>query len=199
MNFADYDGLKSAIADELNRTDLSSAISGFISLCEAQTEREIRTKEMIASIPFVIDAAYKNLPDDFLEVRSFWLNTNPKKQIEYQTIEHLLNEKEPLNAYTIVGNQFLFSPAPSEAANATLVYYKQIPKLSNANQTNWVLSKHPDLYFYGSLVHSAPYLKEDVRIQVWAGMYANAIQRIIASDDRSSTASNNLKSNARVF
>jgi len=48
------------------------------------------------------------------------------------------------------------------------------------------LSKHPDAYLYGSLVHSAPYLKDDDRIGIWAGLFDAIIQDILLEDQRSS-------------
>jgi hypothetical protein len=36
------------------------------------------------------------------------------------------------------------------------------------NDPNWLLTLAPDLYLYGALLESAPYIKEDGRIQTWA-------------------------------
>ena len=33
--------------------------------------------------------------------------------------------------------------------------------------SNWLLALAPDLYLYGALLESAPYIKEDGRIQTW--------------------------------
>lgn len=46
------------------------------------------------------------------------------------------------------------------------------------NQVNYVLTNHPDLYFYGSLLHSAPYLDDDQRLGTWASFYQNAVESI---------------------
>ena len=39
--------------------------------------------------------------------------------------------------------------------------------LTDLAPTNWLLTKHPDVYLYGALLESAPYTKEDERINVW--------------------------------
>ncbi len=44
--------------------------------------------------------------------------------------------------------------------------------------TNYVLDNHPDVYFYGSLLHSAPYLDDDQRIATWERYYYAAVERI---------------------
>ena len=48
---------------------------------------------------------------------------------------------------------------------------------------NWLIERHPDVYFYASLLHSAPYLDDDQRIPVWAGIYGQ-IRDSINSDAR---------------
>jgi len=48
-----------------------------------------------------------------------------------------------------------------------MIYRKNIPALSVTNTTNWLLALAPDLYLYGALLESAPYIKEDARIQTW--------------------------------
>jgi hypothetical protein len=47
-----------------------------------------------------------------------------------------------------------------------MVYRQNIPALAS-NTTNWLLALAPDLYLYGALLESAPYIKEDGRIQTW--------------------------------
>jgi hypothetical protein len=47
-----------------------------------------------------------------------------------------------------------------------MVYRQNIPPLAS-NSPNWLLALAPDLYLYGALLESAPYIKEDDRIQTW--------------------------------
>ena len=41
--------------------------------------------------------------------------------------------------------------------------------------TNWLLVRHPDIYFYGALLHSAPYFDDDQRIATWERFYGAAV------------------------
>jgi len=206
MNFTTYAELQSAIADELNRTDLTNAITGFIRLAESQTERQIRVREMIESdTAFVINSELEALPSGFLETRALYLNVVPVVPLTFRTLESMQQFKQENQGvgmpseYTIIGSNFQFLQAPDTAYTATLIYYEEIPKLSVSNTTNWLLTKHPDIYFYGALLNSAPYLKEDARIQIWASMYQNAVDSLKVADQRSQTASSGLKSQARTF
>jgi hypothetical protein len=205
MNFTDYASLQTAIGDELNRTDLTTAIPGFISLMESQTERQLSVREMLASVQFTVDSEFEDLPDSFLETRSFYLNTTPITPLLFRTIESLEMFKRANSGvgkptdYTVLGEQFMFVKTPDTSYTATLVYYQNIPRLTDVVTTNWLLTKHPDIYFYGSLLNSAPYLKEDARIQVWAQLYQNAVEALKVADERSQTAASGLKSQARMF
>jgi len=58
-----------------------------------------------------------------------------------------------------------------------LLYYQKVPSLSS-NSDNWLLLEAPDVYLYGALLHSAPYLAEDQRVAVWAQMYSAAVARL---------------------
>ena len=205
MNFATYSDLVASISDMLNRTDLDSAIPGFIKLMESDANKRLRTRQQMVSTSFTIDSEFENRPAGLQEVRSFYLNTVPVKKLNVYTVDELVNEKARIVAtgkpqgFTTVGDQFQFVPSPDVSYQATLVYYETIPALSDAATSNWLLAAHPDIYFYGSLIHSAPYLKDDARIQVWMGLYEAAMSNLMIADDRAKTASNGLKSTSRVF
>ena len=114
MALTTYTELKSSLADWLNRTDLTSVIADFISLAEAQMERQLRTRQMIvrATASFAAAAEYGTVPDDFMEVKSIKLDTNPVTSLTFQTIEAMdqlsnttyLSSGKPLY-FTVVGNQ----------------------------------------------------------------------------------------------
>jgi len=64
----------------------------------------------------------------------------------------------------------------SEATDVEMLYIAQIEALSAGNTSNWLLSSHPGAYFYQALLHAAPYLQDDPRVSVWAGLAQNAVQ-----------------------
>jgi hypothetical protein len=200
-----YDSLKTVIADTLNRTDLEAAIPTFIALCETQTERQLRVRQMLASTSITIDGELEPLPADFLETRSIVLNTNPVRLLNFRTIDSMAQFKAAFSAvgrpteFTVIGNDFQFLPVPDSAYTATLTYYQSIPRLSAMSQSNWLLAKAPDIYLYGALINSAPYLKEDGRISTWATYYQGAVDALSVEDDRAQTATSGLKAKARQF
>ncbi len=119
MALSTYTELKSSLADWLNRSDLTSVIPDFISLAEAQIERQLRTRQMIvrATASFAAAAEYGTVPDDFLEAKAIKLNTNPVTNLTFQTIDAMdslsnttyLSSGKPLY-FSVVGNQGTWYP-----------------------------------------------------------------------------------------
>ena len=208
MALTTYTELKASLADWLNRTDLTSAIADFISLAEAQMERQLRTRQMIvrATASFAAAAEYGTVPDDFLETKSIKLDTNPVTSLSFQTIEAMdqlsnttyLSSGKPLY-FTVVGNQFRLLPIPDGAYTAELVYYAKLTKLSSTVATNFLLTQAPDVYLYGSLLQAAPYLQDDARISVWSSLYLAGLEQLQVADDRGSTSGGALLARARTF
>ena len=208
MALTTYTELKASLADWLNRTDLTSAIADFISLAEAQMERQLRTRQMIvrATASFAAAAEYGTVPDDFLETKSIKLDTNPVTSLSFQTIEAMdqlsnttyLSSGKPLY-FTVVGNQFRLLPIPDGEYTAELVYYAKLTKLSSTVATNFLLTQAPDVYLYGSLLQAAPYLQDDARISVWSSLYAAGLEQLQVADDRGSTSGGALLARARTF
>src|SRR6185503_2733971 len=81
--------------------------------------------------------------------------------------------------FSVVGGEFQFFPAPSQAYNAELTFYQRIPALSASNSTNWLLTLNPDAYLYGSLLQAAPYLKDDARTSTWAQIFETILSDIV--------------------
>lgn len=206
MALSTYTELKASLADWLNRSDLTSVIPDFISLAEAQIERQLRTRQMIIRANANFTTEYGAVPDDFLEVKTIKLNTNPVTSLQFETIDSLdsmsnttyLSSGKPLY-FSIVGGQIRLLPIPDTTYESELVYYAKLTKLSESVATNWLLTGSPDVYLYGSLLQAAPYLQDDARISVWSSLYLAGLDQLQVADDRGSTSGGVLKSRARTF
>ena len=80
-------------------------------------------------------------------------------------------------------NNIEFAPVPDSEYTLEIVYYQALPALAD-NTTNWLLDSHPDIYLYGSLMQSAPYLQADERIGVWAGKFQQILEQLKTSDEK---------------
>lgn len=205
MALTTYAELKTSVGDWLNRSDLTTAIPDFISLAEAQIERNLRTRQMIVRSTASLTTEYSAVPDDFLEAKTFKLDTNPPTPLQFETIDSMDNLSVVYTSsgkpayFSVVGNQFRFIPTPDTEYTGELTYYAKLSKLSSTNTSNWLLTAAPDIYLYGALMQAAPYLQDDARITVWAALYKNGIEELKLSDDRGSTSGGVLVTRARTL
>lgn len=205
MAITTYAQLKTSVANWLNRDDLTSAIPDFIALAEAQFNRNVRHRKMVTRLTSTVSNSYTNVPADWLQTIRFQLNTNPVTPLLFVTPEQALEESMVYSAgqqplfYTVVGEQFQVVPTPDASYSSELLYYAKIPALSDSNTTNWLLTESPDLYLYGALLQSAPYLKEDERLNTWAGIYKTLYDDMELADERARIGSSKLKPRFRTF
>jgi hypothetical protein len=191
-----FSGLKTTIADYLNRDDLTSIIPSFISIAEAKFNRKLRVRQMIKRATATLDTAFFAFPADFLQAKEFQLNTNPITYLEFVTEKQGdLMRQDAIIApgkpkyYTIVGTQLEVIATPDDGYTGELTYYGKIPALSDSNTSNWLLAYAPDLYLYGALVEATPYLKDDERLGTWSTLYTNSLGDIEVADQRASVSS----------
>lgn len=191
MSITNYTELKAAIADWLLRDDLTAVIPSFIALAEAQMQREIRHHKMMDRSTFGINAQYANLPADWLQTARLNITGSNPTRLELTSMDDMVQLRE-FNAntggkpthFTHIGEQIEFFPTPDAAYEVELLYYQKIPALSDSNATNWLLTDYPDAYLYGALMQAAPYLDNDQKMQVWAGLYGSAVNSINAESKK---------------
>lgn len=191
MTITNYSTLQSTIADYLNRSDLTAVIPTFIQLAESQINRDIRHYEMEAR-----SNAQQDAGDEYMQTPANWLEnirahvtgtgTSPLDLISRQAMADKRAGAEDTTGrpqyYAMADGQFQLYPTPDAQYTIELLFYEKIPALAS-NTTNWLVEEYPDIYLYGSLIHSAPYLQEDARTTVWAQMYAAAVLRLNESSD----------------
>jgi len=181
MALTDYASLTAAIADWLLRDDLSAVIPDFVTLAEAQINRDVRHWRMETRSAITLDARYVDLPTDWVETIRLIGDTNYRaiQLLSTDQLERLRPDATagaPLyNAHT--AGQIELFPVPGESYTGEILYYAKVPALAT-NSTNWLLTEAPDVYLYGSLVQSAPYVVEDERLTTWASLYGAAVQRL---------------------
>jgi hypothetical protein len=194
--------LKTAVADFLNRDDLTSATENFIALAEAQINRDIRHWKMETRSSGQQSAGdeYSQVPANWMETIRFHVTdngTSPLNILSRAAMSDKRASKEDATGtpthYTHADGQFQLYPTPSATTNTELLYYAKTTALSSSNADNWLLLEAPDVYLYGALLHSAPYLGEDERIAVWAQMYSAAVQQLNNASDKSRYSGSGLK------
>jgi hypothetical protein len=204
MPLSTYAELQSSIGDWLNRADLVTTIPTFISMAEVAHNRQIRTRQMIKRSTATIGDAFTTLPSDMLEITNAQINGSRVTPLEFVAMDQAdrIREVYPAGAskyFTIVGDTLELVPNPSSEVTVEIVYYARIPALSVSNTSNWLLLNSPDLYLYGSLIASAPYLRDDDRVVVWSTLYKQALADLQIADERARFTSTPLRARGPVF
>lgn len=189
MALSTYSELQASIADFLNREDLTSAITDFIRLGEAQMQRDIEHWRMEKRAEVTLTDRYTALPDDIVRPLSMYI-TGANRPLIPITRQEMQNKRYANGDaagretyYSITGGEIEIFPSPT-GGTLELNYIGKIPALADDNTSNWLLSEAPDVYLYGALSQTAPYLKDDERLIVWSTLYTNAVNALnMASQD----------------
>jgi len=204
MALNSYSALKSSIADFLNRDDLTAVIPDFITLAEASINREIRHYEMENRATAQLDSQYLARPTDWVETIRMHITGGGTTNLQLASGATMADKRA--GSENAVGTPTMYRhserafevfPTPDSTYNVEILYYQKIPALSDANTSNWLLSEAPDVYLYGSLMHSAPYLAEDSRAAVWTQLYAAAVARVNQAGDSASMSGSGLTMKVR--
>ena len=126
-----YAALKTAIANWLNRSDLSDEIADdFIKLTEADFNSKLRIRQMEQIDTITIDSETETVPTGFIGVRSFYiLSSDTKYTLEYITPHNLFEIRGGSRtgrprSYTIEADneteQFRFGPSPDTTYTGSL-------------------------------------------------------------------------------
>lgn len=200
MAITNYTELKTSIANFLARDDLTAQIPDFISIAESRMSRELqaRSQEKRATASLVAGDAFVSLPTDLRSIRLVKLNTNPTEVLEYYTPTKLNelyggNANGKPRAYTIIGGEIKFAPAPDSAHTAEIIYMEGVPDLSDSNTTNEILTRHPDAYLYGALAAASVYLMDDQKTTVYEQLFTRAIDEVKREEERSKQAGSALQ------
>lgn len=187
MSLDTYSNLKTALANALHRSDLTSAIPDFITLAEDKFNKRLRIRAMENRVTASVFSEYISLPTGFLAMRNLQLNTSPRTLLEYASPEWLDAKYGNSSStgrpafYTFVGGEIQLAPIPDSTYTAEMDFYKKWDIATDS--TNWLLTNAPRTYYYGSLMEAAGYLKNDVRVPMWAQMLEVALKEIETADN----------------
>lgn len=208
MAISTYAELQTAAANWLDRTDLTARVPEFIDLAESTFNRTIRNRQMITkNDSYSLDSRYVNLPTDTLEVIRIVVDVTPQITLQYLTPEEIAERRNSSSTgrpqyFTVVGgstNQIELLRSPDETYTSSILYYTKIPALSDSATTNWLLTSHPDIYLFGTLVEAEPYLKNDERMPMWSARLGKALQELKLQGEREMHTGSSLRMRSRVL
>ena len=191
MAIGTYDELKTAVANWLDRDDLTARIPEFISLAEARFNRALRLRSMETKQTASTVASQRNyaLPTNYIQMRNFQVNQSPIVTLSYVTPEiydRLWGGSQvgTPSFYTIIGDEIQLGPIPGSVMTLEMLFYKKFESLSGTVATNWLLTNAPDIYLYGSMLEAEPFIMNDERVALWSTFLDKAINEMQEQDNK---------------
>ena len=191
MAIGTYDELKTAVANWLDRNDLTDRIPEFIALAEARMNRVLRLRMMESKYTASTVASQRNyaLPTGYIQMRNFQINTSPVTPLQYvspEIYDRLWGGSTggTPQFYTIITNEIQLGPIPGSVLTLEMLFYKKITALSGTNTTEQMLTDNPDIYLYGSLLEAEPFIMNDERMGLWAKGFEQAVINLQEQDNK---------------
>lgn len=188
MSLTTYAGLKTAAATWIERvgaTEVTDIIDDCVILCESRINKvpDLRVQAMETEpAAITLTAGSGALPTDFLALKSVVANTSPVVGLDYADPFTYKRKASPFTStsddfplYTIIGTTI----RSLSSATLSIIYYAKVPPLATA--VNWLLTKAPEVYLYGTILELAIALERD-DTDKWGTLFAGAIQGLITSE-----------------
>lgn len=189
MALSTYAELQAAIADWLDRSDLTTQIVDFITLAEAVIRRNVNFMgdETEATLVTVADQEWVDLPADYNGLRNAYVEKDsyrvqlPQKSIARLHEDYLGRGGDPC-AYAIAADKLFLGPIPGGIQNVYIKYYAFLDLATNL--TNPVLQKYPDLYLRLAMVEASRFLHDKDGTQYWETLANESMSQIDDHQDR---------------
>lgn len=196
MQFTNYAEFRTAVLRMIDGDDVSTTFSIdtldlLIALGETRVysgvpgRSGLRASTMQQPLTGTVASNAVDLPERCLALEIVWFD--PAKPLEAVT-ENELRDKAQWNhggdvrQYAQSGETLIFGPDASDGAILGGRFYER-PADIKTGGLNSTFNRYPELFMFGALAESAPFLGEDNRIPMWEAMFvrwldgANKIER----------------------
>lgn len=183
--------LKTAIAAKANRTDLTAHMPGFVQNAEAHFNRELRHgRNLYRFADFAFTSEYTAIPSDVIEMVAIELYINGyRRRLEPDMLPNQVNARgtdpgDPVG-FSVHEGFIRLSPPPRAATTGDLYYFRGVPTITaNDANTNWLLTRFPDVYLYRSMMEAALHMQDEKRFQSYGVAYVAAWESLMRNSAR---------------
>lgn len=180
MNFG---SLQSNVQSALGRSDVPSYV---YDITTSGLNRDLRLLEMQCVTTLFTSGDEADLPNDFLEAESVYINSGGSRTPlipvteDSQSVHHDGSGRPYY--YAVHKDTLTLMPAPDADYEVELRYYARLDGLSDDADTNDVLTLYPGLYLYAALTHAAVWAQDDDAAQRYNAAFLAEKQLVEAAD-----------------
>ena len=171
MAISTYGELKTALVNWQYGAGTLNAVAGdLVTLAQGYLNRRLRTRYQITQTdisPTEVTYLYA-LPSNYLQVRHVTALAAIRRRLTYITLEgaDAIYPERPSGEgahYTIIGSNIQVFPTMDD--DIELTYYASLAAFSQDEDTDWLLTRMPNLYLSACQMYAAEFLKDDAEIQ----------------------------------
>lgn len=183
MALSTFAELKTSVASWLNRTDLTSAITDFVTLAEADIRSDVSVQAMESYTSGTLTGETLAHPSYFISARLLKVNDDVR---EYRTVAEYTQASEAgstVKIFTSIGSNFYILNGAS-GDTYSLMYRAGFTPLSADSDTNWLLANAPSVYLWAACRHGAQYLRDDALRDRFDAWYKEAAAQVNTREKR---------------
>lgn len=194
LSDGNFTGLRTSLGEWLHRSDLSNTdLGNFIWLFEKDFNASLRVKGMEAQTTIASTSGYLPHPSDWqawknitIAVGNLRYQLNPMSEEQWNNLEGLTGVAQP-RGYVVRGDRTYLVAAPdSSGYSYQTTYYQGVTNLSGSASTNWLLTKFPMVYLYGSLLQAQAFAQDDREISKWEAAFNSGMSNVLVESQRAS-------------
>jgi hypothetical protein len=179
-----YSTLLTEVASWLARSNLTSAIPGFVQNFEERFYRDpLNFGPWMHGSLSVSFSSTATVPSDFLRLRVAYLNGQSDRPLVASSLEQVLQSYPRTSSgkprwIARDGTTFVFGPVPDGTYTLNGSYFAKptvLRSYASDAAAHWLVVNAPDLLLYGSLLEAQTYLMNDKRLPVWQGFFDRAL------------------------
>lgn len=189
MSITNYLTLQTAVTDWATFNQ-AAQVPVFIAWAHQEIGRRLRCNLLLkrADVTLLGSSAFAAQPADFGAVKTFRLDTTPRRKLEVTSAE--IVEDMCFDSATqtypeyvaIEGANFHFGPLFTGATTGKLLYYGLPTVLSADTDTNVVLTRYPFAYLYGALEALYRFMEDDIQADRYGALFGALITDINAME-----------------
>jgi len=190
MALSTYSELQASILSWIRRDDLSTQTADFITLCETELLApllRLRVMETEVTLTATPGSRFIALPTGYIDCIAAWDSSlEPRQSLTIKLPQELpvVTTAHAPRYIAIDGANVAFE-CPADAARTIAFRFFKSFSLSDAEPTNWLLTNHPGLYLYGSLIQARAYARNPGDVAFWEDQFAKALERVQQKESRS--------------
>jgi hypothetical protein len=187
--FTNYSGLQAALIDFLDARG-QDRIAEFIGYAEDYLRLALDTVDREA-VTTAISSPFQ-IPDAKRLIAVSIDGCAPLTQVSVDdALTNYSGSGDP-RVFTYFADTITVYPTPEASKSYRVFYIEGLPRLSDANQTNWVVDRCPSLYLYAALIHAEAYLRDPSWItRFWE--YVGGLVELLKAEAQSKRWSGTLK------